>query len=96
MRINFYNIYDLDGNLVKSHLKRNEVISFCNLSKNTSLSDYYKKGNKLKGIYILKLEKSVNGVLNNQDKFTRKMYDEWTYMNKKYGTRWKNKEENNV
>ena len=30
------------------------------------------------------------------DKFTRKMYDEWTYMNKKYGTRWKNKEENNV
>lgn len=52
MRINFYNIYDLDGNLVKSHLKRNEVLSFCNLSKNTSLSDYYKKGNKLNGIYI--------------------------------------------
>ena len=96
MRINFYNIYDLDGNLVKSQLKRNEVLSFCNLSKNTSLSDYYKKGNKLNGKYILKLEKSVNGVLDNQDKFTRKMYDEWTYMNKKYGTRWKNKEENNV
>ena len=96
MRINFYSIYDLDGNLVKNHLRRHEVLEFCNLSKNTSLNDYYKKGNKLNGIYILKLEKSVNGVLNNQDKFTRKMYDEWTYMNKKYGTRWKNKEENNV
>lgn len=96
MIINYYNIYDLDGNLVKNHLRRNEVLSFCNLSKSTVLSTYYSKGVKLNGMYILKIEKRAEGVLNNQDKFTRKMYDEWTYMNKKYGTRWKNKEENNV
>ena len=96
MGINFYSIYDLDGNLVKNHLRRHEVLEFCNLSKSTVLSAYYKKDIKLNGMYVLKIEKSANGSLNNQNKFTRKMYDEWTCMNKKYGTRWKNKEENNV
>ena len=92
----FYSIYDLDGNLVKNHLRRSDVLEFCNLTKDTVLSTYCNKDIKLNGEYILKIEKSLDGVLSTQDKFTRKMYDEWTYMNKKYGTRWKNKEENNV
>lgn len=92
----FYSIYNLDGNIVKNHLRRSDVIEFCNLAKDTVLSTYCNKDIKLNGKYILKIEKSLDGALNCQDKFTRKMYDEWTYMNKKYGTRWKNKEENNV
>ena len=45
----FYSIYDLDGNIVKNHLRRIDVLEFCNLTKDTVLSTYCNKDIKLKG-----------------------------------------------